>query len=89
MLYPSLNLSSRSLRQILHNDLNFHSYKVQMVQELRPADPHGRTTFCRISMNAIEQIFGNRIISRNGDNNHWPPRSPDLLARDFFLWGFF
>jgi len=31
----------------------------------------------RVSITAIQQIFGNRIISKNGDI-HWPPRSLDL-----------
>jgi len=41
----------------------------------------------RLSINAIQQIFGNRIISKNGDIQ-WPPRSPDLSVCDFFLWGY-
>ncbi|XP_008189644.1 uncharacterized protein LOC100569743 [Acyrthosiphon pisum] len=41
----------------------------------------------RVSINAIQQIFGNRIISKNGDI-HWPPRSPDSSICDFFLWGY-
>lgn len=40
----------------------------------------------RISMAAVHQLFGERVISRNG-NIPWPPRSPDLTACDFFLWG--
>lgn len=40
----------------------------------------------RISMAAVRQLFGNRVISRNGDIS-WPPRSPDLTVCDFFLWG--
>jgi transposase len=31
----SLNISDRSLRRILHKDLNFHPYKIQVVQELQ------------------------------------------------------
>ena len=27
------------------------------------------------------------VVSRFGDVP-WPPRSPDLSARDFFLWGY-
>lgn len=43
----SLNLSSRSLRRILHSDLNFHQYKVQVVQELKTADHYySRINFC-------------------------------------------
>lgn len=41
----------------------------------------------RISMAAVRQLFGDRVISRNG-NIPWPPRSPDLTACDFFLWGY-
>lgn len=39
------------------------------------------------SMTAVQQLFGNRAISRSGDI-HWPPRSsPDFLAYDFFFFG--
>ncbi|KAF0773203.1 Uncharacterized protein FWK35_00001108 [Aphis craccivora] len=41
----------------------------------------------RVSINAIQQIFGNRIISKTGDI-HWPPQSPNLSVCDFFLWGY-
>ncbi|KAJ8941038.1 hypothetical protein NQ318_015514 [Aromia moschata] len=34
----ALGISGRSLRRILHFDLNFHPYKIMMVQELSPAD---------------------------------------------------
>ncbi|VVC27896.1 Hypothetical protein CINCED_3A008659 [Cinara cedri] len=42
----SLNLFSRSLRRILYINLNFHLCKVQVVQELKSAALHSRTTFC-------------------------------------------
>ena len=32
-------------------------------------------------------MFQDRIISRNSDFE-WPPRSPDLTASDFWLWGY-
>lgn len=35
----------------------------------------------------LRQKFGNRIISR-GEDDTWPPRSPDLTPCDFFLWGY-
>ena len=38
------------------------------------------------SMNGLRQSFPGRLISRFGDI-HWPARSPDLAATDFFLWG--
>ena len=39
------------------------------------------------TMNLLRDNFGDRIISRRG-NIEWPPRSPDLNAPDFFLWGY-
>jgi hypothetical protein len=35
------------------------------------------------SMEPLNEIFGERVISRN----LWPPRSPDLTPPDFYLWG--
>jgi hypothetical protein len=35
------------------------------------------------NMRKIESYFGDRLISKN----QWPPRSPDLMPPDFFLWG--
>ena len=35
------------------------------------------------SMREIENFFQDRIISKN----IWPPRFPDLMPADFFLWG--
>lgn len=40
----------------------------------------------RISMNAVNALFPGHNISRNG-NIPWPPRSPDLTACYFILWG--
>jgi hypothetical protein len=36
------------------------------------------------TMEMLKQFFDNRIISKN----LWPPRSPDLTPRDYFLWGY-
>jgi hypothetical protein len=35
------------------------------------------------SMEALREIFGERIISWG----LWPPRFPDLSVCDFYLWG--
>jgi hypothetical protein len=32
----------------------------------------------------LKQFFDDRIISKK----LWPPRSPDLTAPDYFLWGY-
>lgn len=39
------------------------------------------------SMCVLRRMFPHHIISRFGDV-HWPARSPDLSACDFFLWGY-
>jgi hypothetical protein len=41
----------------------------------------------RPSMTVVRQMFPQHVVSRFGDVA-WPPRSPDLSARDFFLWGY-
>jgi hypothetical protein len=41
----------------------------------------------RISMQTVREMFPGRVISRNGDVA-WPPRSPDLSPRDYFLLGY-
>lgn len=41
----------------------------------------------RNTMRILRDFFDGRIISRFGNLN-WPPRSPDLTAPDFFLWGY-
>jgi len=40
----------------------------------------------RTAMRVFNEIFPARVISRKR-KIEWPARSPDLNARDFFLWG--
>ncbi|PSN36273.1 hypothetical protein C0J52_19950 [Blattella germanica] len=49
-------ISDRCVRRILHLDLHFHPFKIQMVHELGPADFNQRTEFCRTNLNAIDNI---------------------------------
>ena len=41
----------------------------------------------RALMTVVRQMFPQHIVSRFGDVP-WPPRSPDLAACNFFLWGY-
>uniref|UniRef100_A0A0N5C0I2 DDE_3 domain-containing protein n=1 Tax=Strongyloides papillosus TaxID=174720 RepID=A0A0N5C0I2_STREA len=41
----------------------------------------------RKAINLLKTIFDNRLISMNSIFK-WPGYSPDLLATDFFLWGY-
>jgi hypothetical protein len=40
----------------------------------------------RASMTVLREMFPHHVIYRGGDIP-WPARSPDLSARDYFLWG--
>lgn len=42
----ALQISNRSLRRILHEDLQFHPYKIQVAQELKEPDFANRILFC-------------------------------------------
>ncbi|KAL7640497.1 UNVERIFIED_CONTAM: hypothetical protein RMT77_008772 [Armadillidium vulgare] len=42
--------------------------------------------FCSVARNYLNTVYPRRWISRGG-TKPWPPRSPDLNALDFFLWG--
>lgn len=42
----ALSMSSRSLRRILHKDLQFHPYKMVVIQELIPRDFENRLNCC-------------------------------------------
>lgn len=39
------------------------------------------------TLDLLAETFGSRVISKDFDEI-WPPRSPDLTACDFFLWGY-
>ena len=40
----------------------------------------------RMSMNAVNALLPNRVVSRNGDIP-WPPHSPDLTPCNYFFGG--
>lgn len=42
----ALQLSNTTLRRILHQDLHFHPYKIQVVHELKQTDFNKRVAFC-------------------------------------------
>lgn len=41
----------------------------------------------RATIQLLRHISEGRIISHGGDIS-WPSRSPDLMAPDYFLWGY-
>lgn len=59
-----LGISKTSLHRILHKDLSLHAYKVQLTQELKPADHAQRRTFVDwvLEMQAGDNDFFRKII---------------------------
>jgi len=51
----SLDMKASTVRCILHDDLNFHPYKILMTQELLPTDPTARLNFSQRLLLAIEE----------------------------------
>jgi len=61
-LAAAVRLSREYVRRILHVDLKFHLYKVQIVQELKEKDHQFRLEFCQqITTNIME---GNEFLDR-------------------------
>lgn len=54
-----VNISGRSLRRILHDDLGLRAYKVQLTQELLPND-HAN---CRDWMLEQHSVIGRHLVS--------------------------
>ncbi len=50
-----------SLRRIIHEDLQMHPYKMQVVQKLEPGDHEQRMIFCETTMTMI--VDGNFDIA--------------------------
>jgi transposase len=58
----ALHLSRRSLSRILHADLKFHPYKLQLVQQLSQHGKEVRLRFCQDFMNMTAE---SRIVTHN------------------------
>ncbi|PNF41102.1 hypothetical protein B7P43_G06235, partial [Cryptotermes secundus] len=69
-----VGISDRSVRRILHEDLNFHPYKMVEVQEL---------SIMWLQQDGATCPYSHDIPLR--DELAWPARSPDLSVCDYFL----
>lgn len=67
---------------VLLEDLDFGT-RQQMWFQQDGAPAH----WACVVRNYLDATFGRRWIGRDGPVS-WPPRSPDLTAPDFFLWGY-
>ena len=84
----ALGLSARSVRRILHEQLNFHFYKLAMVQELNPRDFFARENACETLLGLLDDtlvFFSDKAHfhlsgSVNKQNmRYWSPENPREL----------
>jgi len=52
----AIHLTPRTVRRILHEDLKFHSFKIQLVQQLLRRDLNQRSECCRKLLQMIERM---------------------------------
>src|SRR5215469_7289187 len=84
----TVTVTSERYVEMLRNFLRpqFPSLRVNMEEMWFQQDGATAHT-ARASMTVVRQMFPQHVVSRFGDVP-WPPRSPDLSACDFFLWGY-
>jgi len=57
----TLGITPRSVRRILHNDLHYHLYKIQIIQALNTRDYGARVRFCQEMLDLIDEDLVNSI----------------------------
>ncbi|XP_025266325.1 uncharacterized protein LOC105254594 isoform X2 [Camponotus floridanus] len=89
----NLKISDRTLRRILHEDLNFHPYKIMYTQQLKVADHKERIQFSRTMLQKIKSrevpledimITDEAHFYLNGDVNkqnvrYWSDENPRVI----------
>jgi hypothetical protein len=81
----SLGISDRSKRRILHKDLHYHLYKIQIVHALKDIDHANRLAFCQQLLNMINEnpdLVNNILMS---DEAHFHP-SGFVNKQNFHYW---
>ena len=74
--------------EMLHNFLRPQLRSLGVNMEEMWFQQDGATAHtARASMTVVQQMFPQHVVSRLGGVS-WPPRSADLPACDFFLWGY-
>jgi len=63
-------MSDRTVRRILHEDLNFHPYKMVMVQALNDQYNVNRKTLSEVLLNALDNDDLNHILMTDEANFH-------------------
>jgi transposase len=66
----ALRMSDRTVRRILHWDLNFHPYKMVMVQAINDQDTVNRKTVCETLLNTLGNDDFNHVLMMDEANFH-------------------
>jgi len=64
----ALRMSDRTVCRVLHEDLNFHPYKMVMVQAINDQDTVNRKTLCEVLFNALDNL--NHVLMTDEANFH-------------------
>jgi hypothetical protein len=63
-------MSDRTVRRILHGDLDFHPYKMVMVQAINDQDTVIRKTVCETLLNTLGNDDFNHVLITDEENFH-------------------
>jgi hypothetical protein len=66
----ALRMSDRMVCRILHEDLNFHPYKMVMVQAINDQDTVNRKTRCEVLLNTLDNDNLNHILMMDEADFH-------------------
>jgi hypothetical protein len=66
----ALRMSDHTVRRILHEDLNFHPYKMVMVQVINDQDTVHQKTVCEVLLNALYDDDLNHVLMMDEANFH-------------------
>jgi hypothetical protein len=68
--FKGLRMSDRTVRRILHEDFNFHSYKMVMSQAINDQGTVNRKTVCEVLLNALDNDDLNHVFITGEGNFH-------------------
>ena len=66
----ALRMSDRTVRRILHEGVNFHPYKLVMVQAINDQDTGNRKTVCAVLLNALDNDDLDHVLMTDEANFH-------------------
>jgi hypothetical protein len=64
-------MSCRSLKRILHEDLRFHLYKINVTRELKAQDKASHMNFCRQFLDLVDNNEGVLDVLIMADEAHF------------------